>query len=214
MAPTAVPPKRQWLVRSAGLALGLATIVGLAACVAGPEGGSPSTTRPPAESSQPTRTATSTPASPAPTVTSSAQPATSPSESPGVPLPPRAVLTAPNGSSVDGDPGSYLVGSFGNDSPWHPARGLQPITVEPRGPLQIRFPDDPTVLVSSSSAEVAASTDQQGAHTAGVGQSPDGAPPTAVVDLTGPAAGDWVLLVDLHFANGDAAAYFWRIKAR
>ena len=186
----------------------------IAGCVAGPGLAAPSaavTISATSAAADPTPTASATAAA-SPPIASNAP---TQSADPPAPLaPPRAVLTAPDGATTDGHPGSFLIGTAGSDSPWIPARILAPINVAAHGQLRIGFPDDPAILVSSWTAEVAASTDEQGAHPVALAESAAGQPATGEILLIGPGVGDWVMLVDVRFANGDSAAYFWQLVVR
>lgn len=214
MKPTAGLGRPGQIGRLAGLAVersvpGLFVVLVIAGCVAGPGAASPSAAG----------TATTAAAASAPVSTAGAEPSplsatVAPTQSNDPPAPLRAVLTAPIGTTATGHPGSFLIGTAGSDSPWIPGRVLTPLNLAVQAQLRIGFPDDPSMLVSSWTAEVAASADEQGAHPVALGASAAGQAASPEIALTGPGSGDWVMLVDVRFANGDAAAYSWRLVVR
>lgn len=129
------------------------------------------------------------------------QPTQEPTEQPG---PPIASLVVAGGPPARGDLGSYVWDGAGSDSPWLVppeaagvrARGPYAVTVVP--PLVIERWEAAWARVGSNGAG-----DPEGAVTG------DGAP----VAVPGPAAaGTWSLMVDIRFAGGNHAAWYWRVE--
>jgi hypothetical protein len=204
-------PLGQTVALAVGVILVVDMIVGLAGCGSGSGSSSVSTAASPASGDPASSAGTPRPSA---TVSAPSAAATLPSASAAVPLPPRAELTTVGGTNVDGRPGSYLVGTFGSDSPWLPARVLTPLSSAPGASLRITFPGDPLALIGSWTASLADAADEPGAHLTALGASVTGQPVSAELDLRGPGAGTWVMAVDIRFANGNSAVYFWQLKVR
>lgn len=134
----------------------------------------------------------------------SVPPATSnPSERPDPQVPPTATLTAADGIPIAGALGSYTWDGAGSDSPWLVPPKDQ--AVHRGGPYALAF--DPATEAErwrASWAPVRSGTAGDPAGTAeGVGA------PAAVPGPGRP--GIWSLQVDVRFAGGGHAAWYWRV---
>jgi hypothetical protein len=149
----------------------------------------------------------------APTATPSTQPGAEPSAEPSLartarpteqPGPPAASLVVAGGAPVPGELGSYVWDGTGSDAPWivPPAdRGVRaraPFGVTLVPPLEIDRWEASWARVDG---------DQPGTPEGGARG--DAGP----VGVPGPGAvGTWTLQVDVRFANGNHAAWYWRVE--
>jgi hypothetical protein len=186
--------------RLAGVGALLAAIV-LSGCTAG---GLP--TSPTGSSGAPV---TSPSAAPAASSSSPSSAAASPSVAPMTPAttsdaPPAASLAWLPGPATPGELGGYTWGGGGSDAPWvvPPADRA----VHARGPYTVAF--TPPLEVAGWKAAWAPVTDG-GAGTPAGSASGTGAP----IVVAGPdRAGTWSLQVDVQFAAGGRAAWYWRVE--
>lgn len=184
-----------------------ATLV--AACTTGSATPSPSAVAP--EASAP---ATTTP-TPRPVTPPPATPSGSPSSTPAAPTPapevevpatpPRALLVDTNGVSIAGALGSYTWGDGGSDSPWIVVRAGRAATGA--GPWTLS--SAPDVPVDSWTAAWAPIRNGRPGQIEGYEQGTTG--PVTFTGPTGP--GPWTLKVEVRFARGGSAVYFWRLNA-
>ena len=185
------------------LVLALAVLGTAAGCSAAPSASEPATTSPGA-----VPTASATPASPPPVADSPTPPATSPPGSapasagePSLETPPAAALVAA-GASHPGEPGSWTWAGVTSDAPWLPAQALVRADV-PAGTVTVTMDED--LEVESWTAVAATADDTQGLELEPLG---DGAgQPSFRL-----AGGEWVVAVDVRFADGlGSAVYYWHL---
>lgn len=184
----------------------LATV--LFGCV--PAGGQPTTSPPftaPATNLSP---ATDPPASDAtPTPATSLAPTEEPVDE--EPMPPDALLVLPDGSSQPGALGSYAYDGAAADSPWLPARVLTRLDIAAASRLGLRVAG-PQRFVSWS-ARYADAQDEEAETISPLASGGDGTTPLDTAEFGALPAGDWVLMVQLFFADdlGDAT-YYWYLS--
>jgi len=127
-----------------------------------------------------------------------------PDPEPTLAPPPVATLVA--GAVLEpGEPGSWTWAGGSNAAPWLPATALDLVEIA-AGPVEI---DLAGVAVESWTARAAAAADVAGASPVPLGE---GAGPPA---FQAPAAGSWVVSVQVVFANGlGDASYYWHLEVR
>lgn len=177
------------------IALGTALAAALAACSAG---GLPASQSPGATSAQPTTPTVTT----TPTATPGATPETTPRPT-EVPGPPVALLVGGRGGPATGELGTFFWDGLGSDSPWIVPSGS--VTAAPAAALGVVT--DPAIAPERWTASWAPLVDGKAstprAATDGSG---------AVVALEAPGEpGSWGLLVELRFAGGQRAAWYWSV---
>lgn len=123
--------------------------------------------------------------------------------------PPGALLSVDGDPAVAGELGSYTYLGRGSDSPWLPARMLQPVRAGADGRLVVRLANgDP---IAGGRARVARAADTQGTRTELLGLSQE----QQALVIVGPGPGSWVLAVDLDYAEGaGSGSYYWRLEVR
>jgi hypothetical protein len=184
-----------------------ATLV--AACTTGSATPSPSATAPgasaPATAAAPPGPVTPPP--PTPSGSPSSPPAAqTPDPEVEVPAtPPRALLVDADAGSTVGALGSYTWGDGGSDSPWIVVRAGR--AAAGAGPWALSFAPD--VPVDAWTAAWASIRNGRPGQIAGYEQGTTGQ--VAFIGPTGP--GPWTLKVEVRFAGGGSAVYFWRLRA-
>jgi hypothetical protein len=113
--------------------------------------------------------------------------------------PPAAALKADGGDPVDGQLGSYTWNGGGSDSPW-----LQgsPIRVGAGEPLTVAIAGGPAIGDWTVQRVAGGTAGGAGAIAMGSGE---GTP----IAFIAPSAGSWSILVNVRFADGADAAYYW-----
>jgi hypothetical protein len=168
---------------------------------------------PSAASPEPSAAAT-TPPTASPVTAPPATPTSSPTEAPtttaptpatDIPAtPPQALLADAEAVLVPGTLGSYTWGDGGSDSPWIVVRAGR--AAGGRGPWTLSFVPD--VPIASWTAAWAAIRNGRPGQVEG---SASGAADST--SFAGPAgAGPWTLKVEVTFAGGGSAAYYWRLR--
>ncbi len=129
---------------------------------------------------------------------------------PSEPVVPAAVMTVA-GMRYPGELGSYSLPTGGSDGPWLPAAAL--------GKTVVASVHD-VLVVSILGAEgttwravYAAADEPETASPVVLATSggPAGADGPAGIEVPAPPAGDWVVMVDVHFATGGSGAYYWHV---
>jgi hypothetical protein len=121
------------------------------------------------------------------------------------PGPPVATLVVGGGAPAAGALGSYVWDGAGSDAPWlvPPAS----VSLRARGPYAVTVvPPLPVDRWEAAWARVdgGAAGDPEGTVSGGAGP----------VSVPGPpAAGTWSLMVEIRFAGGNHAAWYWRVDA-
>jgi hypothetical protein len=119
--------------------------------------------------------------------------------------PPAARLEASAGTPVEGSLGSYTWGEAGSDAPWIVVRPSGAVTAP--GPFAVRL--DPAVPVATWSAAWAPITGREAGDVAGFAEGEG----DAIAFAGPPRTGPWSLKLDVRFASGDQATYYWRLDA-
>ncbi len=174
------------------------------------------TSPPPTDRPTPTAPATTQPAAslppseaPDPTATPSVRTEPEPTDD-EPPLPPTAVLTLADGISLPGTLGSYAYGGAAADTPWLPARALRAAEVGVWATLTLTV--DPAEAFVRWGARYAAADDETGDVITQLAAGGDGTTPLDEARLGPLPSGEWVVMVQLFFADeaGDAA-YYWHV---
>ncbi len=118
--------------------------------------------------------------------------------------PPAATLTGTEGSAVLGALGSYTWSGTGSDAPWI-VPALRDAVREP-GPFTVGF--EPGLAPGAWTARWAPVADGRPGDTAG---SSSGEAGPIVIDRP-VGRGAWSLQVDVQFAGGGRAAWYWRLQ--
>ncbi len=117
--------------------------------------------------------------------------------------PPVATLAGPGGAPVDGMLGSYTWDDAGSDAPWL----VPPVGQAIRGPGPFAVAFSPDLAAASWTARWAPVVD-------GVADEPalssSGGPGRILVPAPG-GQGTWSLQLDVSFADGGRAAWYWRL---
>ena len=153
--------------------------------------------------------------------TPTANPSASPSHTPPPPTsagesllaPPIATLQSAGGVVHAGVLGSWSYRDAFADAPWQSAEGLARIELAAAAALlTVAMP--PPATFSRWSARYAAAADPTGdvVRPLGSGGADDDSDRLAAATFEGPPSGEWVIEVQLTFADGDgSAAYYWYV---
>jgi hypothetical protein len=113
---------------------------------------------------------------------------------------------------VDGQPhagivGSYTWGTYTQGAPWHPATGLQSISVSANGELTAELTG--ATRMDTWAARAADAADQFAETIRPLGSG------AGTVAFFPPPAGDWVLELHVVYADGAGdGAYYWHLVVR
>ena len=191
------PPTRRFA--AVRLTIALVVVAAGTGCAVPPAGtgaGSPMPSGP-AGSASDTAPGESTPSS-----SPSASVAPSPSDLEASLEPPPGAALVSEGASHRGEAGSWAWAGGTSDSPWLPARALERADIA-AGTVTVEL--DAGVEVESWTAVAAAANDTQGVDVDTLGEG-SGTPSFEV------ASGDWVVAVDVRFADGlGSAVYYWHL---
>ncbi len=188
--------KPAWRGRWAALLLALVAVAGCSTRSAASAGASATAlVASPSPRGTPLATEVRPSGTPTPTPTSSVE--TGESLEP----PPPATLIVGESRSA-GEPGSWVWAQGSSDAPWLPARALERVELT-AGTASVEMAGD--VTIESWSAVAAAAEDTQGIDVGPLGDG--GGDPSFNL-----AAGDWVVAVDVRFADGlGSATYYWHL---
>ena len=126
---------------------------------------------------------------------------------------PAGAMLASAGLSVAGVVGSWSLDGMVADAPWLPADALGTVSVPIGAPLSVAFDDG--AGIGSWTAQLAETSDRDGAGARTVGEGDGDGDGDAAIGLTAPPAGDWVLAVTLTRADGRGrATYSWAVSVR
>jgi hypothetical protein len=150
-------------------------------------------------------------ASPSPTSGVPVSPPIGPASTTDASRPPAAFLAVNGQGRHPGELGTYIYRGAGSDSPWLPARSLQPVAVPAGGRLAVRLADQR--LIGAWSVKVAPAADDQGVTARVLSAQPDVNRRWAVVDALAPPPGPWVLVVTVDYGDGSGSgSYFWLVE--
>jgi hypothetical protein len=189
---------RSWPGRVTALQLLVVVAMG---CTAGSASSPPASATPSAASTTAaiSPVSTSPPASPSPTARST-EAATQPDGT--LAPPPEATLVA-GPTRQPGEPGSWALAGGTSSAPWLPADALDPVQVSP-GPLTIELEGNLDIVAWT--AHAATADDTLGGRLTTLDEG------TGSPTFDAPAAGAWVVAVDLRFAdNQGSASYYWHV---